>query len=116
MVVHAISTADYHAMETAVEARGFKHDLSPEAPICRWVLHGIALDMMPSQPGTPARTDPPHARDRQHESITRKLRSDTSTIVQKLWNYCNFLRDDGMSYGAMAQFHASCEGPGNPYA
>jgi hypothetical protein len=22
-----------------------------------------------------------------------------STIVQKLWNYCNVLRDDGMSYG-----------------
>jgi type I restriction enzyme M protein len=20
-------------------------------------------------------------------------------LVQKLWNYCNFLRDDGMSYG-----------------
>ena len=24
---------------------------------------------------------------------------NTSTIVQKLWNYCNVLRDDGMSYG-----------------
>ena len=23
----------------------------------------------------------------------------TSTIVQKLCNYCNVLRDDGMSYG-----------------
>jgi type I restriction enzyme M protein len=22
-----------------------------------------------------------------------------STIVQRLWNYCNVLRDDGMSYG-----------------
>ncbi len=22
-----------------------------------------------------------------------------SGIVQKLWNYCNVLRDDGMSYG-----------------
>jgi|MudIll2142460700_1097286.scaffolds.fasta_scaffold00123_17 type I restriction-modification system DNA methylase subunit len=22
-----------------------------------------------------------------------------ATIVQKLWNYCNALRDDGMSYG-----------------
>lgn len=22
-----------------------------------------------------------------------------STRVQKLWNYCNVLRDDGMSYG-----------------
>ena len=24
--------------------------------------------------------------------------SDTATIVQKLWNYCNVLRDDGLSY------------------
>lgn len=23
----------------------------------------------------------------------------SSGIVQKLWNYCNVLRDDGMSYG-----------------
>lgn len=51
VVVHAISTADYHAIEKAVESRGFKHDLSPEAPICRWVLQGVALDLMPSQPG-----------------------------------------------------------------
>lgn len=51
VVVHALSTADCHAMEKAVESRGFKHDLSPEAPICRWVLQGVALDLMPSQPG-----------------------------------------------------------------
>lgn len=25
--------------------------------------------------------------------------SETATIVQKLWNYCNVLRDDGLSYG-----------------
>ena len=24
---------------------------------------------------------------------------NTATIVQKLWNYCNVLRDDGMRYG-----------------
>ncbi len=24
---------------------------------------------------------------------------NTSSIVQKLWNYCNVLRDDGMLYG-----------------
>jgi hypothetical protein len=30
-------------------------------------------------------------------SISRLMNS--STLVQKLWNYCNVLRDDGMSYG-----------------
>ncbi len=24
---------------------------------------------------------------------------NASILVQKLWNYCNVLRDDGMSYG-----------------
>ena len=25
--------------------------------------------------------------------------NDSASITQKLWNYCNVLRDDGMSYG-----------------
>ena len=25
--------------------------------------------------------------------------TNSSQLVQKLWNYCNVLRDDGMSYG-----------------
>lgn len=28
--------ADYHALERELEKRGFSHDRSPEAPICRW--------------------------------------------------------------------------------
>jgi len=51
VVVRAVSTVDYHAMERAIEARGFKHDLSPEAPICRWVWNDVMLDVMPSEPG-----------------------------------------------------------------
>jgi hypothetical protein len=35
VVVRALSMADYHAMESAIASRGFKHDVSPEAPICR---------------------------------------------------------------------------------
>jgi len=27
------------------------------------------------------------------------MSSDSSTLVAKLWNYCNVLRDDGLSYG-----------------
>jgi len=36
-----------------------------------------------------------------YPDLTRTDRQDmnTSTIVQKLWNSCNILRDDGMSYG-----------------
>jgi len=27
------------------------------------------------------------------------LTDQPATIVQRLWNYCNVLRDDGVSYG-----------------
>jgi type I restriction enzyme M protein len=27
------------------------------------------------------------------------MANESSTIFQRLWNYCNVLRDDGMSYG-----------------
>ena len=27
------------------------------------------------------------------------MSSQSSTIVQRVWNYCNVLRDDGVSYG-----------------
>ena len=27
------------------------------------------------------------------------MTNQSATIVQRLWNYCNVLRDDGMSYG-----------------
>ncbi len=27
------------------------------------------------------------------------MSNESSTIVQRLWNYCNVLRDDGVSYG-----------------
>ena len=27
------------------------------------------------------------------------MSNQSATIVQRLWNYCNVLRDDGVSYG-----------------
>ena len=29
--------------------------------------------------------------------------SNPNALVQKLWNYCNILRDDGLSYGAYVE-------------
>src|SRR5258707_6311093 len=31
------------------------------------------------------------------------MTNGSSQIVQKLWNYCNVLRDDGVSYGAYVE-------------
>jgi len=37
---------------------------------------------------------------RGHVNVTLEIETMSSNgIVQKLWNYCNILRDDGLSYG-----------------
>ena len=33
------------------------------------------------------------------ETVRQVDEMNTNGIVQKLWNYCNVLRDDGLSYG-----------------
>ena len=38
---------DFHAEERELEARGFRHDTSEDAPICRWVADGIVVDVLP---------------------------------------------------------------------
>jgi type I restriction enzyme M protein len=37
---------------------------------------------------------------------------NVSTLVQKLWNYCNIPRDDGLTYGEyIEQFEVLAEEP-----
>lgn len=46
----AVVTAlrEYHALEARFAAHGFQRDLSPDAPICRWRIGGIKVDLMPT--------------------------------------------------------------------
>jgi len=39
---------NYHALEEQFTLRGFKRDMSPDAPICRWRLGEVAVDLMPT--------------------------------------------------------------------
>lgn len=38
---------EYHNIEKRLRRRGFEVDSSRDAPICRWVGHGIVLDVIP---------------------------------------------------------------------
>jgi predicted nucleotidyltransferase len=49
VVAQVMSAREYHELEKKVAERGFAHDMSPGAPICRWVHQGIKLDLMPSE-------------------------------------------------------------------
>ena len=51
VVAHVATIAEYHGVESMLASRGFKHDTSPDAPICRWLSGALTIDLMPSQPG-----------------------------------------------------------------
>ena len=51
VVAEVATITEYHSVEAKLASYGFKHDTSPDAPICRWIGAGVTLDVMPSQPG-----------------------------------------------------------------
>lgn len=51
VVAEVLSAHEYHKLEEKVAARGFKHDTSADAPICRWIYDAIKLDLLPSKEG-----------------------------------------------------------------
>ncbi|HMN21491.1 MAG TPA: hypothetical protein PKA16_08860 [Ottowia sp.] len=48
LIVEVATLRDYHTMEAQFEARGLQRDLSPDAPICRWRLGDVMVDLMPT--------------------------------------------------------------------
>jgi hypothetical protein len=36
------------------------------------------------------------------QPLEERFMSNPAALVSKLWNYCNILRDDGLSYGDLA--------------
>lgn len=48
LVAHAAVLQDFHAVERELSARGFVHDMRPDAPICRWRVGEVAVDVMPT--------------------------------------------------------------------
>ncbi len=48
VVAEVAALPEYYALEKKFSARGFKRDRSPEAPVCRWRLGDLCVDLMPS--------------------------------------------------------------------
>lgn len=49
LVVQATVLREYHAAEAALKAQGFVQDMSADAPICRWRIGVLKVDMMPME-------------------------------------------------------------------
>lgn len=48
LVAQVTVLSAYHAIERALTARGFVRDMSRDAPICRWKIGAVAVDVMPT--------------------------------------------------------------------
>ena len=48
LVAEVAALRHYHALEAQFAQRGFKRDMSPDAPICRWRLGTLEVDLMPT--------------------------------------------------------------------
>ena len=51
LVAHVTALPQYHRLEDQFTQLGFRRDMTADAPICRWVYHGISVDLMPTDPG-----------------------------------------------------------------
>lgn len=49
LVVQATVLREYHAAELALKAQGFVQDMTADAPICRWRIGNLRVDVMPME-------------------------------------------------------------------
>lgn len=50
VVIRIASRNSFQLIEEQLREKGFSHDISEGAPICRWVYKGVKLDLMPDDP------------------------------------------------------------------
>jgi hypothetical protein len=49
VICRVLARADYHQLGMQLRERGFQEDQRPGAPLCRWCIQEIVLDLMPTQ-------------------------------------------------------------------
>lgn len=48
LVAQVLARSEFNDIEAALRAQGFGPDMSPDAPICRWRIDQITVDVMPT--------------------------------------------------------------------
>src|SRR5690349_61169 len=48
VIVEIASRGDYYRLSDALRSAGFAEDVSEGAPVCRWLVDGLAVDVMPT--------------------------------------------------------------------
>ncbi len=53
LLCEVAALSEYHRIETRLRGRGFAQDTREGAPVCRWRLGDLAIDMMPTPEAVP---------------------------------------------------------------
>ena len=48
VIVEVTTTADYHRLADELRGRGFREDTRDDAPLCRWLIEDMVVDVMPT--------------------------------------------------------------------
>lgn len=51
IIVEVTSRLEYHKLEESLHQLGFKQGTEPDDPICRWVVEGVKVGIMPTDEG-----------------------------------------------------------------
>jgi predicted nucleotidyltransferase len=49
VIIDIATRMEYSRLETDLRSKGFRNDISEDAPLCRWLVNGIKVDVMPTQ-------------------------------------------------------------------
>jgi len=47
IIMNVRTRKEYHKADSELERLGFRHDTSEDAPICRWILDDVTVDVLP---------------------------------------------------------------------
>ena len=49
LTVKVITLREFHQLEEKLRGIGFRNDIREDAPICRWIVDGVTVDVMPTE-------------------------------------------------------------------
>ncbi len=49
VIIDIDTRMEYSKLEADLRSKGFRNDISEDAPLCRWLVNGIKVDVMPTQ-------------------------------------------------------------------
>lgn len=49
VIIDIVTRTEYYRLEAELRSKGFRNDMSEDAPSCRWLVNDIKVDVMPTQ-------------------------------------------------------------------